>query len=66
MNINSHSDGEFIKAKIGKQRKKHARGKKDELRMQTMEGSRAAQKINILTLRKQKCEKQINSDKKNN
>ena len=33
--------------------------------MQTMEGSRAAQKINILTLRKQKCEKQINSDKKN-
>ena len=34
--------------------------------MQTMEGSRATQKINILTLRKQKCEKQINSDKKNN
>ena len=30
-----------------------------------MENSRAAQQINILTSRKQKCEKQINSDKKN-
>ena len=31
-----------------------------------MKDSGATQQINILTSRKQKCEKQINSDKKNN
>ena len=61
----SHSDREFIKAKIGKQRKKPARGAKDELPIQIMEDSRAAQQVNILTSKKQKCEKQFNSDKKN-
>ena len=30
-----------------------------------MEDSRAAHQINILTSRKQKCEKQVNSGKKN-
>ena len=62
----SHSDREFIKAKIGKQRKKPAREAKDELHIQIMEDSRAAQQVNILTSKKQKCEKQFNSDKKNN
>ena len=61
----SHSDREFIKAKIQKQRKKPARGAKGKLPIQIMEDSRATQQINILTSRKQKCEKQINSDKKN-
>ena len=56
-----HSDGEFIKAEIGKQRKKPARGAKDEVPIQIMEDSRAAQQINILMSKKQKCEKQINS-----
>ena len=60
----SHSDREFIKAKIGKQRKKPARGAKDELPIQIIEDSRVAQQINILTSRKQKCEL-TNSDKKN-
>ena len=61
----SHSEKEFIKAKIGKQRKKPERGAKDELPIQIKENSTAAQQLNILTSRKQKCEKQINSDKKN-
>ena len=43
--------------KIGKQRKKPARGSKNKLSIQIMEDSRAAQQINILMSRKQKCEK---------
>ena len=53
----SHSDRGFIKVKIGKQRKKPARGSKNKLYIQIMEDSRAAQQINILMSRKQKCEK---------
>ena len=49
----SHSDKEFIKAKIGKQRKKPARGAKDELPIQIKENSTVAQQLNILTSRKQ-------------
>ena len=45
---------DFIKAKIGKQRKKPSQGAKDELPIQIME-DRVAQQINILTSRKQKC-----------
>ena len=43
--------------KIGKQRKKPARGSKNKLYIQIMEDSRAAQQINILMSRKQKCKK---------
>ena len=62
----SHSDREFIKVKTGKQWMKFAWGAKDELLTQIMEDTSAIKQINILTSRKQKCEKQINSDKKNN
>ena len=41
----SHSDREFIKAKIGTQRKKPAQGAKDELPIQIMEDRIAAQQI---------------------
>ena len=54
----------FIKAKIGKQRKKPARGAKDELPIQLMEDSRAAQQINILTSRKQKCKSKSTQTKR--
>ena len=60
----SHSDRVFIKAKIGKQRKKPARGAKDELPIQLMEDSRAAQQINILTSRKQKCKSKSTQTKR--
>ena len=53
-NINCLIPTDFIKAKIGKQRKKPSQGAKDELPIQIME-DRVAQQINILTSRKQKC-----------